>query len=260
MAENNSSIRVKNTFANFLHIVFNLAVVAAAWGLIWLFPDTPWPAIALIALSKYRVFMVKPRYWLPNILSGLVDFIFGVGMVVLLWVANGWGTTLFPIIYQIVLLAIFIAWLLWLKPNNKPLAVISQAGISQFVGLVALFTIANYLWAPVVVLLAFFIGYACARHMLMAHKESQYELLAMFWGLVVAELSFLGYHWGIVYGFGLVQIPQIAIIIAIISFVAARVYGSSRKNDGVIKQDEVLLPILAGSILLIVLLVFFSGL
>lgn len=260
MAEKTVSIRLKNRLANVLHVVFNLAVALGALGLIWLFPDTPWPAIALVALSKYRVFMVKPRYWLPNLLSGLVDFIFGISVVLLMWIASGWGYGWEPIVYQAVLAAIYAVWLLWLKPNNKEWAVVAQAGVSQFIGLVALFAVANYLWVPLIVLFAFCIGFACSRHMLMIHKEPQHDLLAMGWGLLVAELSFLGYHWGITYGFGLIQLPEIAIIIAIIAFIASRFYRSARRNDGAIKQEDVLLPTLFGGILLLVILVFFSGL
>lgn len=260
MSEKTVSIRLKNRLANALHIVFNVVVAAGAWGLIWLFPDTPWPAIALVALSKYRVFMVKPRYWLPNVLSGLVDFVFGLGIVLLIWVAHGWGMGYESIIYQAVLAVIYAAWLLWLKPNNKEWAVLLQAGLSQFVGLVALFTIANYLWAPLVVLLAFGIGFASSRHMLMTHKEPQHDLLSLAWGLVVAELAFLGYHWGITYSLGVVQLPEIAIIIAVVSFITERFYRSARRNDGRIKQEEVLLPALFGIIFIIIILVFFSGL
>lgn len=260
MAEKMASIRIKNRLANVLHVVFNLVVALGVWGLIWLFPDTPWPAIALVALSKYRVFTVKPRYWIPNILSGLVDFVFGIGIVLLLWVSHGWGLTVESMIFQVAMVAIYALWLLWLKPNNKEWAVLLQAGLSQFVGLVALFTVANYLWAPLIVLFAFFIGFTCSRHMLMIHKESQHDLIAMTWGLLVSELAFLGYHWSIVYGIGVVQFPEIAIIVAIISVIAEKFYRSARRNNGAIKQEDVLLPTLFGAILIIIILVFFSGL
>lgn len=260
MSEKTGSIRLKNRLANALHIIFNIVVAAGAWGLIWLFPDTPWPAIALVALSKYRVFMVKPRYWLPNILSGLVDFVFGLSIVLLMWVAHGWGMGWEALTFQGVLVAVYAAWLLWLKPNNKEWAVLLQAGLSQFVGLVALFTIANYLWAPLVVLFAFCIGFASARHMLMIHKESQHDLLALVWGLIVGELAFLAYHWGITYSFGLIQIPQIAIIVAVVAFITSKFYSSARRNEGRVKQQDVLLPALFGIIFVVIILVFFSGL
>jgi len=260
MAEKTTSIRIKNRLANFLHILFNIVVAVGAWGLVWMFPDTPWPAIALVALSKYRVFMVKPRYWIPNILSGLVDFVFGIGVVLLIWVMHGWGFSVGALIAQIVLVIIYALWLLWLKPNNKEWAVMAQAGISQFIGLAALFTVANYLWLPIVILFAFFIGFACSRHMLMIHKEPQHDLLAMAWGLAVSELAFLGYHWSVIYGFGIVQIPEVAVIITIISIIIEKFYRSARRNDGAIKQEDVLLPTLFGAILITVILIFFSGL
>ena len=260
MAEKIVSVRTKNFVASVLHVIFNVVIAAGAWGLLWLFPDTPWPAIALVAVSKYRVFMVKPRYWLPNLLSGLVDFILGIGIVLLMWVSLGWGLGWEALVYQGILVAGYVAWLLVLKPSTKSWAVLLQAVLSQFVGLTALFSVADYLWAPVVVLLAFGIGFATARHALMIHKEPQHDLLAMFWGLVVAQLAFLAYHWSITYTLGLVKIPEIALIVPLVSFVVERFYNSARHNDGQIKQADVLLPTLFATIFIVILLVFFSGL
>ncbi|GHU07842.1 hypothetical protein FACS189431_3060 [Alphaproteobacteria bacterium] len=255
MAEIIRSVKKKDVVTSVLHIVFNLAVAGLSLGLLLLFPDTPWAAIALVVVSKWRVFAVKPRFWVPNILSNLVDFVFCAGLVVLIWQASEllW--------LQIALTAVYAAWLILLKPLTKTLPVLLQAGLSQFIGLVALFSVAEYLTLPVTVALAFGIGFAVARHTLMLHEEKQYTLLALGWGAIVAELSFVAYHWLITYNIGpVVKVPEIAIIVTLLGFLVERYYTSFRRNDGQIKQSDVLMPTLFGAALLAILLIFFSGL
>jgi len=244
----------KDVVTSVLHIVFNLSVAALSLVLLLLFPDTPWPAIALVVVSKWRIFAVKPRFWVPNLLSNLTDFVLCTGLVTLMWLAVG----VLPL--QIALTVLYGAWLIFLKPMTKPLPVLLQASLSQFIGFVALFSVAGYLPLPILVILAFTIGFAVARHILMLHEEKQYTLLALIWGVLVCQISFVAYHWIVAYTYGPVGIPQIAIIITILGFLAERYYTSFRKNDGQVKQDDVVVPTLFGITLLLVLLIFFSHL
>jgi hypothetical protein len=260
MSEIIRTVKKKDIVTSILHIFFNLAVAGGSLALVLLFPNSPWPAIALVVLSKYRVFAVKPRFWWPNLLSNLTDFIFCAGMVLLIWGVGTMNLGLTGLIYQAVLTSIYVVWLVFLKPLTKPLPVLIQAGISQFVGLTAVFSVADYLWAPAVVLLCYGVGFASARHVLMLHKEPQHKLLAALWGLIICQLGFLAYHWTIVFQFGWIWIPEISVIIAVLAFVAERYYNSFRVNDGQIKQADVLLPTLFGSIFLLIILIFFSGL
>ena len=260
MSEIIRTTKKKDVFTSLLHILFNLLMAGGSLFLVLLFPDSPWAAIALVLVSKFRVFAVKPRFWAPNILSNLTDFIFCCGIVILIWSAGVVGGS-GALIYQIILTALYAVWLIFLKPLTKPRPVLVQAGLSQFVGLVALFSVADYLPVPIITLMCFGIGFAAARHILMLHKERQYTLLALVWGFVLAQLGFLGYHWSLTYDFGqLIHIPVIAVIVAILAFVTERFYNSYRENEGKIKQDDVLLPTLFGAIALLVILVFFSGL
>jgi hypothetical protein len=260
MSEIIRTTKKKDIFTSLLHIVFNALMAGGSLAFVLLFPDSPWAAIGLVVVSKFRVFAVKPRFWGQNILSNLTDFIFCSGIVLIIWGlgANGDSSVL---IYQLVLTVLYAGWLIFLKPLAKPLAVLVQAGLSQFVGLVALFSVADFLPVPIIVLICFGIGFAVARHVLMLHKERQYTLLALVWGFMLAQLGFLGYHWSLTYNFGpLIHIPEIAVVAAIIAFVIERYYNSYCENNGQIKQEEVLLPTLFGSIALLITLVFFSGL
>lgn len=254
MSEIVRTVKKKDVVTSALHIVFNLAVAGSSLGLLLLFPDTPWPAIALVAVSKWRIFAVKPRFWIPNLLSNLTDFILCASLVVLTWQAGGilW--------FQIALTALYAAWLIFLKPLTKTLPGMIQAGLSQFIGLTALFSVAEHLPLPVLLIIAFGIGFAVARHILMLHEEKQYTLISLAWGVVVCELSFVAYHWLIVYQLGVVAIPEIAVIMAILALLAERYYTSFRKNDEQIKQSDVAAPTLFCLTLMVILLIFFSGL
>ncbi|RKV95158.1 MAG: hypothetical protein D8G53_09440, partial [Candidatus Saccharimonas sp.] len=43
--------------------------------------QSPYPALALVILSKWRVIAVRPRFWWANIQANLVDVAVGVGIV-----------------------------------------------------------------------------------------------------------------------------------------------------------------------------------
>jgi len=160
---------------------------------------------------------------------------------------------------QIVLTVLYAAWLIILKPMTKTVPSLLQAGLSQFIGIVALFSVAEYVTLPGVVALAFGIGFAGARHTLMMHEEKQFTLLALVWGMLVCQLVFVAYHWVVIYGIGAIKIPEIAIVISVLGFLAERYYTSFRRNDGRIKQDDVVVPTLFAAALLLILLIFFSG-
>src|SRR5262245_14912337 len=154
MSEIIRTTKKKDIFTSLLHILFNLLMAGGSLAFVLLFPDTPWAAIGLVLVSKFRVFAVKPRFWIPNILSNLTDFIFCAGIVLLIWgVGVNGGSD--AIIYQLVLTALYAAWLIFLKPLTKQVPVLIQAGLSQFVGLVALFSVADYISVPIVTLLCF---------------------------------------------------------------------------------------------------------
>jgi len=248
-------IKRRSFLAGIFHVVFNIGVAAASLILLLLFPDAPWAAFLVVIASKFRIFAVKPRFWKANILASLTDLIFCLGIVVLTWLAGEAGA----LWLQITLTAIYIAWLIIIKPMTKQMAVVFQAAASQFIGITAVFAVANYLTLPVTVLLCFGIGFSVARHILISHQENQLTLMSLIWGLVVAELGFLAYHWSIVYEFfGAIKISQFALLILILGFIVERFYHSAHKNEGKIKAAEVLWPTVFGFVLIMVLLIFFG--
>ena len=217
--------------------------------------DPPILAFVLVLLSKWRVFAVRPRFWWANIQSNLIDAIVGFSTVGLLWMTSG------QLLIQIGIAALFAAWLVILKPRSKKHWVLVQAGVGQFVGLMVLFSFAHAVPDLVVVILAGIVAYAAARHALTAFSsESDRTFLALAWAFVIGELAWLSYHWVIAYSIGpQLLIPQIAIIAGLIGFVAITIYGAF-ENDGKIEFRELRWPFIFSGLILILLLVRFSGL
>ena len=253
--EKKLSIKQRSVLASIFHIIFNIIVAVSSLVLLLLFPEAPWAAFLVVIASKFRIFAVKPRFWKANILASLTDLVFCLGIVVLIWLAGDVGAFWL----QIVLTAVYIIWLIIIKPMTKQSAVAFQAAASQFVGIWALFAVANHLTLPVVILLSFGIGFSVARHILIAHRENQLMLMSFVWGLFVAQLSFLAYHWSIAYEFfGTLKVSQFAIIITVIAFSIERFYHNVQKNEGQIKTGNLILPIIFSAALIAILLIFFN--
>ena len=211
-------------------------------------------ALVLVLLSKWRIFAVRPQHWYANLVSNMVDVIISVGFVIMLFMANG------AVIAQVVLTLLYIAWLLFLKPQSKRQWVIVQAGIGIFVGVTALMHVSYDWWASPVVLVMWLIGYATGRHVLMAYKEPHFALLSLIWALIMAELGWLFYHWNYAYELsfaGGLYLSQAAIIITLIGFLAERAYASLRKHESV-RVTDILLPGLLTVSITVILLVLFS--
>lgn len=247
------SAHKRTVLANILHILFYVVYVLLVLFLIVLFPTAPWAALAVVLLSKWRVISVRPRYWWANILSNLTDTMLGLGVVILMWVSSS-----LPI--QIILALAYIVWLVSIKPQHKRHIVVIQAGVAQFVALWALFSVGYMIPLFVLVMTVFVIGFGAARHALSAYDEVDRGLLASVWGFVIAQLGFVAWHWTIAYSItSTLKIPQIAIIIAALAFLAEKSYVAWR-NDQKISWNEIKWPAAFVGIVLVMLLFFFSGL
>lgn len=238
-----------------IYILLNVALAVALLIIVWAIAS-PYAAFALILLSKWRVLAVRPRYWFANLQANMVDIIVGLSIVILLYAASG------ALVMQILLTLLYIAWLLVIKPRSKRLFVAIQAGTAIFLGTSALMQVSYDWWASLVVLAMWVIGYSAARHILGSYDEAHISFYSLIWGLVLAEIGWLTYHWTFAYsipGAGAIRLSQAALIALGVSFVAERVYASYTKHGSVRSGDVVLPVLLAGSVILI-LLVFFNTL
>lgn len=250
-------IRRRSFLSELAYMVLNVGLAVAVLFVVRA-TDSPLPAFLLIILSKWRVFAVRPRYWFANIQANLVDFIVSVGLVVFLYSVDVASQYTFAL--QILFTLLYIAWLLVLKPRSRKWAVVLQAAVALFVGVAALF-IVSYAWpVSLVVLGMWLIGYVTARHVLTQYEEDHLLFLSLLWGLMLAQIGWIAYHWTIAYSvpfMGGARVPQVALVVMCLALVVYKVYDSYAKH-GAVKASDVLLPVLFSTSLVVVLLIFFN--
>jgi hypothetical protein len=185
--------------------------------------SSAYPALALVLLSKWRVFALRPRFWWLNIKANFVDFLVGISYVGLLYLSS----SSLPVM---LLLAVgYGVWLLYIKPRSDHSSVMLQAGIVQFVALTVLFSLSTVINEFFIILGCFVIGYIAARHVVANYEEDRAEFISYGWGLVISQLGWLLYRWTNVYNVNLpFKIPQIALLSLVISMAAAKLYSAAK--------------------------------
>ena len=245
-----------------IYVVLNICL-AVALTLIIRTTGSLWFAFILVLLSRWRVFAVRPRFWFANMQADLVSLIVSVGFVVFLYATNSADISSTQILaVQSAWTLLYIAWLLFLKPQSKRIYVIAQAGVALFVGITAIYAM-TYDWiATPVVLLTWLVGYAVARHVLGSYdEESHMTLLSLASGLVFAEIGWCAYHWTKAYQLPIstgIPLPQVSIILLCLGFVLSKAYDSYYHHDKV-RINDIILPLLFTIGITVVLILFFNG-
>ena len=211
--------------------------------------DSIYPALALVLLSKWRILALRPRFWWMNIKANAVDLLVGVSVVGLLYLSMA------SLPLQIVIALAYGGWLLYLKHRSDVGSIMLQAGIAQFLALTVLFSLSIIINDLVVILGCWVIGYSAARHVLASFEEDATDLLSCIWGLLVAQLGWLLYHWTIVYDINLpVKVPQIALITLVVAFGAARLYSAAKRNR--LSDTSVRTNAIFAAVLVVIILIF----
>lgn len=248
------TVKRKSAFSEIAYYALNIGL-AAALLIISQTIQHPAFAIILVLLSKWRVFAVRPRYWWTNVQANMVDIIVGLSVAMLMYIPN------VSFVVQVLLALFYAAWLVVLKPMSKRAAMMWQAAIAILLGTTALFMV-SYEW-PVsgVVVAMVIIGYSAARHFLFAYEEPNIVLLSAIWGVMCAEIGWLAHYWTFAYtipGNAALKIPQVTIILLLLSFLTERTYRSWKKH-GAIELSDVMPPALLTAALTFVILVFFNS-
>ena len=252
----------RRSFLNeLLYIALNIGLAITILVIIKV-TNSVFPAFALVLLSKWRVLAVRSRFWMANIQANLVSVIVDFSFIIFLYNSNLYGANdIKNLVFQGILVILYILWLLLLRPQSKRIFVISQAGIALFFGVIAIYA-TTYDWiAMPVVLLMWLVGYATARHVLSSYDEDHMLFLSIAWGLAVAELGWLAYHWAFAYKLPVVSnlmLPQMSIIILCIGFVVCKAYDSFFHHQKVRLSDIILPLIFTISIVGVLLLAFNS--
>lgn len=229
-----------------LHIGVNLGFVGVLFAMV-VYWNLALLAVILVILSKWRVLAVQPRFWLPNIKANLVDIIVGVSTVVLAfhapkaWIALFW-------------MALYVGWLLFLKPQSNDAWVGVQSGWAQLLGLLALFMTMTFLQQPfLMVAFVWLVAWAAARHYFSNYEEPHYRSLGLMWGLLVSQLAWISLHWIQYYELLNVKIALFAVIVTIVSGSMGSIYHAYKKDAlhrGVLLENGIF-----ASVLLVVILV-----
>lgn len=254
-------VRRRSFLSEVVYTVLNVALAIAVTLTVY-YTESIFLGIVLVLLSKWRILAVRPRFWVANFLSNLVDIIVSVSVVLHLFTV-----TQAPLTgnQELGLLAIgtllYIFWLLVIKPRSKRSFVVAQAGVAVLLGTWALFTI-SYNWPVSFVVLGMWaIGYSSARHVLSSYDEETHSLLiALIWGLFLAEIGWVAYHWTIAYALPIttsILIPQVAIIATLVGFLAHRCYDSFYHHQK-IRIADIILPLLFTISVIAVLVIIFN--
>ncbi len=211
MREFLQKIKPSRGFSYVIYIVLNLALPILVLALVK--ASFVWPAITIILISKWRMFAVRPRFWVANIRTNAIDVIVGLSALGFMVVSpNDW--------YRIGFAAVWAVWLIFIKPRMSVLWVSLQAMIGFVAGLMALFA----LWprAPLAVLVAS-AGFTCffaAYHFFYSFDEPHTLLLSYLWGYCGAALVWILGHWLIFYWI----IAQPTLILVSLSMVLGTLY------------------------------------
>jgi len=187
-----AKIKPASGFSRVAHVGLNVLLALLVFVLVRI--DFVQLALAIILLSKWRMFAVRPRFWPANIRANAVDII--VGLSILLFMVHGGNTWL-----QLGWAVAYMVWLLVLKPASSGLMVSLQAMTGLLFGLTALFLgwgDGALYW---LVLSTALISYWAARHFLDAFDEPYARLLSYLWAYFAAGLTWVLGHWLLFYGF-----------------------------------------------------------
>jgi hypothetical protein len=180
-----------NGFSRIAYIALNMLLPLAVFAMVSVgFVQL---ALAIIILSKWRMFAVRPRFWLANIRANSVDIIVGISLM--LFMVNT-TSQMVRLLWAIV----YIVWLVVIKPAYETIMVSIQALIGMVCGLMAIFVA----WGegPVygLVLLTGLVCYFSARHFFDSFDEPYAKLLSYIWGYFGASLVWVLGHWLLYYG------------------------------------------------------------
>lgn len=219
-------------FSHAIHFALNGLLPVVAYVLVRI--EFVSLAILLVVISKWRMFAVRPRYWLTNIVSNGIDIIVGVSFVLLMAnTASEW--------WQLLWMAGYIAWLTILKPKSDVLLVSAQAMTGLLLGLSVFYL--KFGDAPLAILMlgTWLIAYLSARHFLTSFEEPHSALLAHIWAYFAAALAFILGHWLLFYG----SIAQIVILLATVGYSVAALYylDATEKLNKLIKRQLVIIMV-----------------
>lgn len=245
----------RNIASNMVHVFLNILLGVMA-VLITVFSSAPLLGILLVLVSKWRIFAVRSRYLWLNLKSNLVDLIVGISIVMISYYS---GSTLLPV--HFVLMVVYVVWLLFVKPQSSETASLTQSLVAVFLGITTTTFLAANTNSVVAIVLAFLVGYAASRHVLVQTNDKDFTLTTLVCGLIFAEVAWLADSWAIVYTFGQtgIRVPQVAIILTIFTFVYNYARQAMVRYQDDFRFKNIAGPVVFGLVLVGIVVLFFSN-
>lgn len=206
-----AKIKPAHGFSELLHI--GLVAIVPALVLIFVRIDFAQIALAIILLSKWRMFAVRPRFWPAIVRANSVDIIVGVAAVIFMQHSHALSL-------QLMYMVLYELWLLLLKPASGIVLVSAQAFIGQLVGLSAIFVAWGGAPLAWLVFAAALVCYLSARHFFDSFDEPYSKMLAYLWGYFSGGLLWVLGHWLLFYG----PVAQPVLILTTVGYSLAALY------------------------------------
>jgi hypothetical protein len=206
-----AKIKPASGFSHLAHLGSNILLALLVFMLVRI--DFVQLALALILLSKWRMFAVRARFWPANIRANAVDIIVGLSLLLFMVEADTqW--------MQLLWAAVYVFWLLVIKPASSTVLVTAQALIGLLFGLTALFVGLGDGTLYWLVLLSALICYWSARHFFDSFDEPYAKLLSYLWAYFGAGLVWVLSHWLLYYGF----MAQPTLLLVALGYALAALY------------------------------------
>jgi hypothetical protein len=241
-----SRLKPARGFSHLFYITLNALLPILAYILVKI--DFVGLAVVLVLLSKWRMFAVRPRYWLVNLIQNGVDIMVAVSLIIFM-------ATTTVVWWQLIWMAAYEFWLLWLKPRFDVLSVSAQAMVGQLLGLSVIYLKFGDSSIGALVAGTWLATYLAARHYLTSFEESHSALIAHIWAYFSASLAFVLAHWLLFYG----TVAQIIVILTTIGYGLAALYyldATDRLSQRLQKQ---LMGIMLAILIIIVLFSNWTG-
>lgn len=206
-----NKLKPANGFSRLAHVVSNIILALLVFVLVRI--DFTHLALALILLSKWRMFVVRPRFWPANVRANAVDIIVSVSLLICM-VHSG------SQLAQLIWAAGYGFWLLIIKPASGPLMVSIQAMAGLLLGLTAVFLEWGGSALYWVVLSVGLVCYLAARHFLDSFDEPYAKLLSYLWAFFAVSLTWVLGHWLLFYG----PIAQPTLLLVAVGYGLAALY------------------------------------
>lgn len=234
-------VRPTKGFAHIFHLSFVAIVPILVFILVRI--DLIGVALAVILISKWRIFAVRPRHWLAHFRTNAVDVIFSLSIL-------SFMTSTSSMSWQMAWVALFEIWVLLIKPGTKALSVSFQALLAQLTGLIALFITFEEVGLAAYIVGATVITYFSARHFFGSFEEDYFNAYSWAWASFSACLTWVLGHWLLFYG----PVAQLAVILSVLGYgFAALYYLSSTDKLSKLAQRQVGF-VMVVTVLIIVLL------